>query len=633
MSLLDSIHGPPDVRRLSRDQLQPLADEVRQRLIQVVSQTGGHIGAGLGVVELTVALLYTFDSPRDKVVWDVGHQGYPWKILTGRNDRLPTLRQQGGLSGFLRRTESEHDQFGAGHAGTALSAALGMATARDLAGDHYKVVAIVGDGSITSGMPYEALNNAGHSDRDLIFILNDNGMSIAPNVGAISRYLGSIIASPRGVRLRELVKHIIERTSHVIGGQKLIEFAKTLEESVKNLWSPGMLFEELGFRYFGPIDGHDMTHLVSTLEIVRDLTGPRVVHVLTQKGKGFPLAEPDYEKYHARTPYDPITGVLRPAAPGAPAWTKVFGEAITQLAGEYPQLVVITAAMPSGTGTNIFQKKWPGRFFDVGIAEGHAVTFAAGLATQGIRPVAAIYSTFLQRAYDSVIHDVAIQKLPVIFCMDRAGMVGEDGQTHMGLYDIAYMLAVPNMTVTAPKDGAELIGLLRCALERTDGPFCLRYPRDRAPGEAPPAAEVTAVPYGTWEVLRKGRDCAVLAVGVMCQPALDAARRLSAEGFDPTVVNCRFLKPVDRDTLDGLLRDHRLLVTVEDGVVVNGFGAMLAGVVAGLAPEVRVVPLGAADRTYEHAPRARQLEEVGLTGEGIAAQIRALAAEESLTPR
>ncbi len=633
MALLDGIRSPADVKALPREQLQLLADEVRQRLIEVVSQTGGHIGAGLGVVELTIALCHVFDSPRDKIVWDVGHQGYPWKILTGRNDRLPTLRQTGGLSGFLRRDESPHDQFGGGHAGTALSASLGMAAARDLTGADYQVVAVVGDGAMTCGLPYEAMNNAGHSDRDLIVVLNDNGMSIAPNVGAISKYLGSIIASPITVRWRERVKHVIEKTSHLVGGPRLIEFAKTVEESVKNLWSPGMLFEELGFRYFGPIDGHDIAQIVSTLGIVRGLKGPRLIHVLTHKGKGFPLPEPDLEKYHARAPYDPVTGVLKPVAAGAPQWTRVFGEAITQLAGEYPNFVAITAAMPSGTGTNIFQKKWPGRFFDVGIAEGHAVTFAAGLATQGVRPIVAIYSTFLQRAYDSIIHDVAIQRLPVIFCMDRAGMVGEDGQTHMGLYDIPYLLALPHMTVTAPKDGAELIGLLRCALTHEAGPFSLRYPRDKAPGEAPPAAEVAPVSYGTWEILRRGHECALLAVGVMCRPAREAAELLAADGFDVTVVNCRFLKPMDRAMLEALARDHKLFVTVEDGSVVNGFGATLAGILQTTAPDVRVVPLGVPDRTYEHAPRAKQLEEVGLTGAGLAARIRVLAAEESLAPR
>jgi 1-deoxy-D-xylulose-5-phosphate synthase len=629
MALLESIHGPEDVRRLRRDQLRSLADEVRRRLIDVVSQTGGHIGAGLGVVELTVALAYAFESPTDRIVWDVGHQGYPWKILTGRNDRLPTLRQSGGLSGFLRREESPHDQFGAGHAGTALSAALGMATARDLRRETHKVVAVVGDGALTCGLPYEAMNNAGHSDRDLIMVLNDNGMSIAPNVGAINKYLGSIIASPFTVRVRERVKEMIEKVSHFVGGPKLVDFAKTLEESIKNLWSPGMLFEELGFRYFGPIDGHNLEQMLQTFDIVKSLKGPRVVHVITEKGKGFPLPEPDLEKYHARAPYDPVTGRLRPVTPGPPQWTRVFGEALTQLAAEHPNLVAITAAMPSGTGTNLFQKKWPERFFDVGIAEAHGVTFAAGLATQGMRPVVAIYSTFLQRAYDSIIHDVAIQRLPVIFCLDRAGMVGEDGQTHMGLYDIAYLLAVPHMTVTAPKDGAELIGLLRCALAHGGGPFSLRYPRDKAPAEAPPAAEVTPVAYGTWEVLRKGKECAVLAVGVTCAPALEAATLLAADGFDPTVVNCRFLKPVDRELLESLARTHSLLVTVEDGTVVNGFGASVAALLQVTAPGVRVAALGVPDRTYEHAPRAAQLAAVGLTGKGIAARIRALAAEES----
>jgi len=628
VSLLETIRSPDDVKKLPREELQHLADEVRQRLIDVVSQTGGHIGAGLGVVELTVALSWAFDSPRDKIVWDVGHQGYPWKILTGRNDRLATLRQPGGLSGFLRRTESPHDQFGAGHAGTALSAAFGMATARDLKGEAFKVVAVVGDGAMTCGLPYEAMNNAGHSGRDIILVLNDNGMSIAPNVGAINKYLGSIIANPVTVRLREWVKGIIEKTSHIVGGPKLVDFAKSVEESIKNLWSPGMLFEELGFRYFGPIDAHNVEQLIQTFDIVKTLKGPRVVHVISEKGKGFPLPEPDIEKYHARAPYDPVTGKLKAVSSGPPQWTRIFGEAITQLAAENPGFVTITAAMPSGTGTNIFQKKWPERFFDVGIAEGHATTFAAGLATQGVRPIVAIYSTFLQRAYDSIIHDVAIQKLPVIFCMDRAGMVGEDGQTHMGLYDIAYMLAVPHMTVTAPKDGAELIGLLRCALAHEDGPFSLRYPRDKAPAEAPPAAEVAPIPYGTWELLRKGRDCAILAVGVMCKPAMEAAEALNA-----TLVNARFLKPMDREMLDALVRDHKLLVTVEDGTVVNGFGAALAGLVQTTSPDVRVVALGVPDRTYEHAPRAQQLEEVGLTGTGIAARIRALAAEESLTTR
>lgn len=632
MGYLESITGPADVRRIPRGELQQLADEIRSRLIEVVSQTGGHIGAGLGVVELTTALVYAFESPRDRILWDVGHQGYPWKILTGRNDRLPTLRQEDGLSGFLRRTESEHDVFGAGHAGTALSAAFGIATARDLRGDDYHVVAVVGDGALTCGLPYEGMNNAGHSGRDIILVVNDNGMSIAPNVGAINRYLGSIISSPITNRVREHIKHAVEKASHVFGGQRMIDFAKNVEESVKNLFSPGMLFEELGFRYFGPIDGHDIEGMLKTIEMVKGLTGPRVIHVLTEKGKGFPLQEPDREKFHARAPYDPATGELVAAKKGNPAWTKVFGQAITELAAEHPELVAITAAMPSGTGTEIFQKKWPDRFFDVGIAEGHATTFAAGLATQGIRPMVAIYSTFLQRGFDNIIHDVAIQDLPVTFCMDRAGMVGADGQTHMGLYDIAYMLAVPNMTVTAPKDSAELVGLLRAALAQ-DGPFCTRYPRDTSPTAMTPAAEVAPVEYGSWEILREGTDVAILAVGVMCEPALAAADKLAADGISPTVVNCRFLKPMDETLLAKLGADNELMVTVEDGTRVNGFGAQVAHFVSEARGQASIVVMGAPDRTYEHAARARQLAAVGLSAEGIAETVTAWRAEESLSPR
>ncbi len=634
MALLESIHGPQDIKRLPKDQLQELADEVRQRLIEVVSETGGHIGAGLGVVELTVALLYAFDSPRDKIVWDVGHQGYPWKMLTGRNDRLPTLRQKGGLSGFLRRDESEHDVFGAGHAGTAMSAAFGIATARDMKGEDYDVVAVVGDGSLTCGLPYEGMNNAGHSGRDIIMILNDNGMSIAPNVGAMSKYLGSIIASPVTNRIRERVKHIVERASKVVGGPKMLDLARNIEESIKNLWSPGMLFEEFGFRYFGPIDGHDVQALLRTFELVKSLDGPRIIHVITEKGRGFPADEPDLEKFHALSPYDPVTGVLRTGrGNGPPSWTKAFGTAITELAEEYPALVAVTAAMPSGTGTNIFQEKWPDRFFDVGIAEAHATTFAAGLATQGLRPVVAIYSTFLQRAYDSVIHDIAIQGLPVIFCMDRAGMVGADGQTHIGLYDIAYMLSVPDMAVTQPKDATELVGLLRCALERGEGPFSIRYPRDNVPEAAPHASEVAAIPYGTWEILREGSDCAILAVGPMCQLALDAAEMVRPDGLVPTIVNCRFIKPLDHAMLEGLVARHKYMITVEDGTNVNGFGAYVAAAVEALAPEVQMTVLGAPDRTFEHASRAEQLAAAGLTAEGMATSLRSWVAKESLTAR
>ncbi len=632
MSLLPAIRGPDDLKRLGRDQLPALAQDVRDRLIQSCSVTGGHIGASLGCVELAIALLYEFDSPNDKIVWDVGHQAYAWKLLTGRNDGFDSLRQKNGVSGFLKTSESRHDQFGAGHAGTAMSAAFGMATARDLLGLDYKVVAVVGDGALTCGLSYEGMNNAGHSDRDILLIVNDNGMSISPNVGAISKTLGGIAAAPFTNRIRDIIKHWTLKAGKVFGDE-VVEFAKNVEESAKNLFSEGMFFEEMGFRYFGPIDGHDLGKLSDTLKFLRTLSGPRVLHILTEKGKGFSYAEDNKEKWHGLAAYDPETGEARKKISGPPTWTQVFGEALTDLAVDHSDFVVITAAMPSGTGTSTFQKKWPERFFDVGIAEGHAVTFAAGLATQGVRPVCAIYSTFLQRAYDNIIHDVAVQHLPVMFCMDRAGLVGEDGQTHMGLYDIAYMLAVPGMVVTAPKDADELIGLLKAGLRYNDGPFCTRYPRDKTPAAPKPVAEIEPVPFGTWEQLRPGQDAAILAVGTMVGPALDAADRLQKDGVDAAVVNCRFLKPYDRVMLDRLVTETKLLVTVEEGTEINGFGAFLGREVAGSYPGIRVVSMGIADRLVEQAPRTEQLEAFGLTGPGIAARVLALRHEASLEAR
>jgi 1-deoxy-D-xylulose-5-phosphate synthase len=631
MSLLDRVQSPADLKSLTRDQLRELCADMRARLIDVCSRTGGHIGAGLGVVELTTALHYVFNAPADQMVWDVGHQAYPHKLLTERNAGLDTLRQENGLSGFLKRTESAYDAFGAGHAATAISAAFGMAVARDLQHETFHVVAILGDGALTSGMAYEGLNNAGATDRDVVVVLNDNEMSIAPNVGAMSKYLTSVQRNPLYNRVRSAIGAAVDHAPGRLSGVGTL--VRKWEESVKSFFTPGVLFEELGFRYFGPIDGHDIDALLDTLTAVRDLKGPRLVHVITQKGKGFPAGEHG-EKWHALPPgHDPATGKQRAVSTSNAGYTAVFGAGLAELGTERPDLVAITAAMPSGTGTGAFAKAHPARFFDVGIAEGHAVTFAAGLATRGIRPVCAIYSTFLQRAYDSVIHDVAIQRLPVVFAMDRAGLVGEDGPTHMGLYDIAYMLAVPGMTVTAPKDATEMLGLLRAGVEHTAGPFCLRYPRDSAPDIAPSIATIPAVPYGTWEVLRRGTDVAVLAVGTMVLPAMAAAASLAADGLNITVVNCRYMKPYDELTLAALVADHKQLLVVEEGTVVNGFGAFMSHVVGAMDSATRVAVHGVPDRFIEQASRARQLAQVGLDAAGIAERVRALQHETEAIAR
>jgi 1-deoxy-D-xylulose-5-phosphate synthase len=626
VSLLDRIGSPADLRALAEDELPAVAQDVRDRMVDVISRVGGHFAPGLGVVELTIALHYVFDTPRDKLIWDVGHQGYPHKILTGRNEAFSEIRQRGGPSGFLSRAESEYDVFGAGHAATSISAGLGIAAARDLNGDDFDVVAVIGDGALTSGIAYEALNNAGHTDRDIIVILNDNEMSISRNVGAMSKYLTRVVTNPVYNRMRDEVKKIMNRTGAI--GDVMQSVVLKLEETAKTLLTPGILFEELGFRYVGPIDGHDLPALVGALRNVRDWNGPRLVHVITKKGKGYPLAEANPVVWHGATPFDKISGEMAKKKGGMPAWTNVFGKGLVELAADHPEMVVITAAMPSGTGTGLFGDAHPDRYFDVGIAEGHGITFAAGLATEGVVPVAAIYSTFLQRAYDSIIHDVAIQNLPVIFAMDRAGLVGNDGPTHMGLYDIAYMLAVPNMTVTAPKDGAEMLALLRLAVERADGPFSLRYPRDNVPAAVPSLSDIPALEYGTWEILRRGGGVALLAVGTMVEEAKQAAARLEADGINATVVNCRFLKPIDEATLAWVLDRHVAVLTIEEGTVINGFGASLARHVEAARrqhPAVLLDVMGVPDRIIEHGTRAEQLAEAGIDAAGIATRARALA--------
>ena len=627
MSTLESGTLPSALKSMSRDELRALSAEMRARLIEVCSRTGGHIGAGLGVVELSIAIHAVFDTPHDQVVWDVGHQGYPHKLLTGRNDEMESLRQENGLSGFLKRTESEYDTFGAGHAATAISAGLGMATARDINHESFKVVSILGDGALTCGLAYEGLNNAGASGRDFIVILNDNEMSIAPNVGAMSKYLTSIQRNPLYNRVRSAIGAVVENSPSKLKGVGTL--VKKWEESMKAFLTPGVLFEELGFRYFGPIDGHDIDALIDTLSAVRDFSGPRLVHVITQKGKGFPAGE-HTEKWHALPPgHDPATGKQLKVSSSNAAYTAVFGKGLAELADENEKIVAITAAMPSGTGTGVFAAAHPDRFFDVGIAEGHAVTFAAGMATRGVHPFCVIYSTFLQRAYDNVIHDVAIQHLPVVFAMDRAGLVGEDGPTHMGLYDIAYMLAVPGMTVTAPKDGTEMLGLMKTAAAHTTGPFSIRYPRDASPDVVPAMSSVEPVPYASWEIVRKGagsRDpnggFAILATGTMVLQSLAAAEKLADEGINTTVVNCRFLKPHDEELLKSIVADHRQILVVEEGTVVNGFGAHIAAVVSQMDSVVRVIAHGVPDKFVEQAPRARQLASVGLDAAGIAAKVK-----------
>ena len=628
-SILDRIQGPADVRALFRDELHQLVEEVRERHIDVVSEKGGHFGATLGVAELTVALHHVYDTPRDRLVWDTGHQAYIHKILTGRNERFPSIRTRDGLAPFLRRDESEYDVFGAGHAATSVSAAWGMATARDLNGADFQVVALIGDGAMGCGLAYEALNNSGHTERDFTVILNDNDMSIGPAVGAMNKYLTGMITNPAYNRVRGLVKEALHRVPTSFG-QLMEEVAGKLEESMKHMLTPGMIFEELGFRYIGPVDGHNLDVLVETLGRVRNLKGPLLVHVITRKGKGFHLAEEDPWTWHAASPFDKITGRGKKklsATPSLPRYQKVFGTGLTQLAAENDKIVAITAAMPDGTSTNIFWDAYPDRFFDVGIAEAHGVTFAAGLATEGIRPVVAIYSTFLQRAFDSIVHDVALQDLPVVFCMDRAGIAGEDGPTHHGAFDICYMLCVPGMTVSAPKDGVEMLGLLRTAVAHTSGPFSIRWPRDAVPDDVPAASEIAPVPYGTWELLRKGEGIAILTTGTMVLPALAAAAKLSEDRIDATVVNCRFLKPYDRALFEDVVRTHTVVLTLEEGALINGFGAFMAREIDTFAGSsaVQVDSMGLPDRFIEHGSRQQLLAEIGLDAAGIVARVQGLA--------
>lgn len=617
---LDRINSPEDLRKLPPSALRTVASEVRDYLIDVVTRVGGHFGAGLGVVELTVALHYVFDTPRDRIIFDTGHQGYPHKILTGRRDQLPTIRQLGGLSGFLKRTESLYDVFGAGHASTSISAALGIAIARDLKGEDFKVVAVIGDGAMTGGLAYEAMNNCGVQKRNIIVVLNDNNMSIAPNVWAISNYFTELFTTPTAIKLRQQFKHLASQAGPI--GDRIRFLAGRLEDGFKAVLTPGMLFESLGFKYFGPINGHNIAQLVRILRHIKDLSGPILLHVRTQKGKGYKPAEEDKQFLHAIGKVDKITGkslAPQPAKPQPPTYQKVFGEALLEIMREHPRVVGITAAMPDGTGLDIVQKEFPDRVFDVGIAEGHAVTSAAGMATEGIIPVCAIYSTFLQRAFDMIVHDVALQHLHVVFALDRAGIVGADGPTHHGVLDLAYMRIVQGAVVMAPKDEQELRDMLYSAIYAyRNGPVSLRYPRGNAIGV--PLRPMQLLPLGKGELLRDGTDIALIAVGPLVYRALDAADiLLQRYGISAAVVNARFVKPLDKSLLCSIARQTGAVMTIEDGQIQGGFGSAVAELFAQehLA-DVRLKLHGIEDTFVEHGTPEQLHALLKLDAEGIA---------------
>ncbi|WP_326524988.1 1-deoxy-D-xylulose-5-phosphate synthase [Sphingomonas sp.] len=565
--LLDTVNTPDDLRRLDPRQLRQLADELRAETISAVGQTGGHLGSGLGVVELTTAIHYVFDTPADKLVWDVGHQCYPHKILTGRRDRIRTLRQGGGLSGFTKRSESEYDPFGAAHSSTSISAALGFAIANKLTGADGKAIAVIGDGSMSAGMAYEAMNNAEAAGNRLVVILNDNDMSIAPPVGGLSAYLARMVSSSEYLGLRSLASKLTAKLS-----RRVHKTARKAEEFTRGMVTGGTLFEELGFYYVGPIDGHNLDHLIPVLENVRDAKeGPVLVHVVTKKGKGYAPAEDSADKYHGVQKFDVITGAQAKAPPGPPSYQNVFGDALVREAASDPRIVAITAAMPSGTGVDRFAKAYPDRAFDVGIAEQHAVTFAAGLAAQGMRPFCAIYSTFLQRAYDQVVHDVAIQNLPVRFAIDRAGLVGADGATHAGSFDITYLATLPNFVVMAAADEAELVHMTHTAVLHDSGPIAVRYPRGNGTGVAlPETPERLAI--GKGRIVREGKKVAILSLGTRLAEALKAADALEARGLSTTVADLRFAKPLDEEMIRRLLTTHEVAVTIEEAAV-GGLGA------------------------------------------------------------
>jgi 1-deoxy-D-xylulose-5-phosphate synthase len=621
MKLLQTINSPADLRRLRPDQLAEVADEIRQYILETMSRVGGHTGASLGAVELAVALHYAFDTPRDRVVWDVGHQAYAHKILTGRRELLPSIKQYGGISGFLRRDESEYDLFGAGHASTSLSAALGMAIARDRKGETHHVCAIIGDASLTGGMAMEAINQAGHLKTRLIVLLNDNEMSIAPAVGALTGYLNRLREAQGYHRFKDEVGETLLSIPAL--GDKLHHAAKTVKDALAAAVLPGALVNELGFKYIGYVDGHNPRALVAALREAQKITdGPVIVHALTTKGKGYSTAEKDYYKWHATGPFDLATGQAIKSAASAPTYTAVFGQTMCELMAKDEKIVALTAAMPDGTGINMALEKFPERTFDVGIAEQHAVTFCAGMACEGLKPVAAIYSTFLQRAFDQVIHDICLQNLSVTFALDRGGIAGGDGPTHHGLLDIAYLRPMPNMVLMAPKDEAEMRDMLLTAIEHP-GPAAVRYPRGNAVG-VDTSREPALIEIGRGEILRDGGDVAIVAYGSMVMPAMKASERLAGEGIETTVVNARFAKPLDAGLLLALARTRRLIVTVEEAYLAGGFGSAVMELLEenGLQDKVRVVRMGIPDTIVTHGDARLLLAKYGLDADGIYTRVK-----------
>jgi 1-deoxy-D-xylulose-5-phosphate synthase len=607
--LLSTVNQPADLRALSRDQLPALATELRQFLLESVSRTGGHLSSNLGTVELTVALHYVFNTPHDRIVWDVGHQTYPHKILTGRRDRMPTLRQFGGISGFPKREESEFDSFGTAHSSTSISAALGMAVAAHLQGVHRHCIAVIGDGAMTAGMAFEALNNAGvHDDLPLLVILNDNDMSISPPVGALNRYLAQLMSGQFYSTAKNVGKQVLRKAP------PLFELAKRLEEHAKGMVVPATLFEKFGFNYVGPIDGHDLNSLIPTLENLRHLRGPQFLHVVTKKGNGYKLAEVDPVAYHGPGKFDPAVGLVKSSSPSKPTFTQVFGQWLCDMAAQDERLVGITPAMREGSGMVEFERRFPRRYHDVGIAEQHAVTFAAGLACEGLKPVVAIYSTFLQRAYDQLIHDVALQNLPVVFALDRAGLVGADGATHAGAYDIAYLRCIPNMAVACPADEAECRALLTTAFQQNH-PVAVRYPRGAGAGVELPL-HLDGLPYGKGEIRRQGQGVALLVFGTLLTPALVAGAAL-----DATVANMRWAKPLDLDLLRQLASTHDALVTVEEGCIMGGAGSAVLEALQAMGQTKPVLQLGLSDVFIDHGDPVHLLSLQGLDAAGMQASV------------